>query len=443
MGTPHHITILPPRQTGGTLPRQTAGGALSHAHPPARSLYIHTPFCFHKCHYCDFYSIVDTQDRQRAFTTRLIDELRALAPHAAGAPLRTIFVGGGTPSLLHPDLWRELLRALDDLFDLSLIRMAARGPVSSRDGSPASADVPAAEFTVECNPESATPELMAILREGGVGRVSVGAQSFDLRHLKTLERWHSPDNVGRAIDAAQAAGIPRQSVDLIYAIPGQTLEEWDRDLSIALSFRTTHLSCYSLTYEPNTAMTARMRAGEFAPADEDLDTDMFLHTARTLAAAGLPRYEVSNFAVPGHESLHNLAYWRQEQWLAAGPSASGHVYAADDPAMGGFRWKNVPRLGDYLDSEGFSPVVEIETPDPARALRERIMMGIRLAEGIDAREILRAAGVTNPGQDSELASAAGKLVDRALLTTAGGRWTLTEDGFLMADGVAGELMAAV
>src|SRR5262249_54522169 len=158
-------------------------------------------------------------------------------------------------------------------------------------------------------------------------------------------------------------------------------EEWDHDLRRALELRTTHLSCYSLTYEPSTAMTARMRAGEFTPVDEELDADMFVHTARTLAGAGLARYEGSNFAAPGRESRHNLAYRRQEQWLAAGPSASGHVYAGKDPGAGGYRWKNVPRLGDYLESEGFSPIVELETPDAARALRERIMMGLRIAEG--------------------------------------------------------------
>lgn len=435
MGTPHHITILPVRQTDAPSPpgsarppRSTARESLSHPHPPVRSLYIHTPFCFHKCHYCDFYSIVDTQERQQAFTTRLIRELEALAPHASGEPLRTIFVGGGTPSLLHLDCWHELLAALDRLFDLSLIRTAA---------SPGAATP--AEFTVECNPESATPELMSLLRSGGVGRVSVGAQSFNLTHLKTLERWHNPDNVPRAIEAARAAGIPRQSVDLIYAIPGQTLDDWDRDLATALAMRTTHLSCYSLTYEPNTAMTARMKAGEFPPTDEDLDTDMFLHTVARLRDAGLPRYEVSNFAVPGHESLHNLAYWRQEQWLAAGPSASGHVYASE-PHRGGYRWKNVPRLGDYLDSDGFSPIVDLELPDPARALRERIMMGIRLAEGLDSRRLLADTARLNPHLAEKLSETAADLARRRMLTITPERWTLTETGFLLTDGVAGELM---
>lgn len=427
-----------PRQTDGgvrtpadqgPIARPTAAAALAHAHPPVRSLYIHVPFCFHKCHYCDFYSIVDNQDRQEAFAARLIEELGALAPHAAGKPLRTVFVGGGTPSLLRTDLWRKLLGALDRLFDLTVIR--------DRPGDRRG------EFTVECNPETVSTELMGILSAGGVNRVSIGAQSFDPQHLKTLERWHDPGNVERAVEMARAAGIERQSVDLIYAIPGQARAQWEADLTRAIALDTSHLSCYSLTYEPGTAMTARLNAGQFTRADEELETDMFLATVARLRAAGLERYEVSNFARPGDESRHNLAYWRQEQWLAAGPSAAGHVWAGADPAGGGYRWKNVPRLGDYLDSGGFAPVVELETPDRARSIRERIMMGLRLSEGIDGAAVLRDAEAAATGSAERLLSEAEGLRDRGHLLLDGGRWTLTDDGFLMADGAAAALMAAV
>jgi oxygen-independent coproporphyrinogen-3 oxidase len=426
--------------------RPTAGAALAHAHPPAPSLYIHTPFCVHKCHYCDFYSIVDTQDRQEAFGERLTRELRALAPHAG--PLATIFVGGGTPSLLGLGVWERLLTELRSGFEF---RGGPSGQCTSASDGSGSLRIPGPrnpipapfEFTVECNPESTTPELLALLKAHGVNRVSIGAQSFNHRHLKTLERWHNPDNVRRAVELAQAAGIERQSVDLIYAVPGQTLEEWDADLREAISLGTTHLSCYSLTYEPNTAMTARLRAGEFTPIDEDLDAEMFRHTAATLGAAGLARYEVSNFARPGDESLHNLAYWRQEQWLAAGPSASGHVYAGEDPAMGGYRWKNVPRLADYLGDGGFSPIVDLETPDAARGLRERLMMGIRLNEGLDAPRTLRDAMLVDPGAPARLERLVGKLIGQGLLHDDRARWRLTEPGFLMTDGVAAQLMGCI
>ncbi len=397
-----------------------AGEAFATAHEPARALYIHVPFCFHKCHYCDFYSFVDTQDRQAPFVDALERELAHLAPHAAGAPLRSIFVGGGTPSLLRPDLWTRLLASLRARFDLS---------------------DPSLEFTVECNPETVTPELMGILHSGGVNRVSIGAQSFDAAHLKTLERWHDPDNVERAVALASGAGIPRRSIDLIFGVPGESLASWRADLARALALArrpdgVEHLSCYALTYEPNTAMTARLRRGEFAPVDEDEEADMLLATVETLREAGLERYEVSNFARPGGECRHNLGYWRQEQWLAAGPSASAH--------LAGFRWKNVPRLTDWMEgvnASGLSPVTDFERPDPARALAERLMTGLRLREGLPAEEMLARAGAL--GAEDALRRAVDRAQARDLMRSDRGRWTLTDSAWLLADGIASELMQAV
>ena len=367
-----------------------------------RSLYIHVPFCFHKCHYCDFYSLVDTRDRQQPFTERLVAELEALSSYAG--PLESLFVGGGTPTLLRPELWRELLSTLRDRFDLA-----------------------AAEFTVECNPETASAELFDILVGGGVNRISIGAQTFNTAHLKTLERWHDPANVGRAVQLAREAGIGRQSIDLICAIPGQTLIEWRQDLEHALDLGVTHLSCYALTYEPNTAMTARLKRGDFTPADEDLEADMLELTLATLRDAGFERYEVSNYARPGDACRHNLAYWRQEPWLAAGPSASGHV--------AGWRWKNVPRLDSYLGEPltvGLPPAVDVEPPDERRALAERLMTGLRLSEGIDAR-----------GLPATLHTLARQQHERGFLLMDGDRWRLTDAGMMLADGIAAEFMALV
>jgi oxygen-independent coproporphyrinogen-3 oxidase len=429
---------------GDAPARGHAQGAVRGGAGPARSLYVHVPFCFHKCHYCDFYSIVDTRDRQEAFTQRLVRELRALAPWAAGAPLRTIFVGGGTPSLLRVDLWERVLAALGEYFDLSLIRRAGAATGAARDTNEAGREREA-EFTVECNPETVTPALMGALRGGGVTRVSVGAQSFDPRHLKTLERWHDPANVHRALEMARGADIPRASIDLIYAIPGQTLEDLDADLRTALGtglgpeggLGLSHLSAYSLTYEPNTAMTARLKRGEFAPAPEDLEVEMLGLLLERTRGAGLERYEVSNFARRGEESVHNLAYWRQEQWLAAGPSASGHV--------AGHRWKNAPRLDDYLsvDDEGFAPIVEHESPDARRALIERLMTGVRVREGFDAGEIAAQAGAISPGVRDAVARVIDAEVGAGRLSVVGGRVGPTEAGFLLADGVALQFLEAV
>jgi oxygen-independent coproporphyrinogen-3 oxidase len=440
---------------GSHLPTAAAAllGAGLGQRPPVRSLYIHTPFCVHKCDYCDFYSFVDTKDQQAAFTERLLQELVALAPHAAGAPLRTIFVGGGTPSLLRPELWARLLACLDDHYDLALIRaQPPAGPTAQASG-PGPVAWPSSEFTVECNPESATSELMGVLRSGGVDRVSMGAQSFVPRHLQTLQRLHEPARVALAVQAARAAGIPRVSIDLIYAIPSQTLDEWASDLRTALALGITHLSCYNLAYEPGTGLTNRLKRGQVTPVDEDLEAEMFELTSALLEPAGLRRYEVSNYAQPGHESRHNLAYWLQEQWLAAGPSASGHIWAGPTMLAGSHRTKNVGSLAAYLahSASGLSPLADHEPPSPPRALRERLMTALRLAIGLDATALLRDAGHLQPASVPRLESAARELAGDGLLIDEPPRpgeaparcWRVTPRGWLIADFVAKRLMKCV
>lgn len=401
---------------------------------PVRSVYMHMPFCFHKCHYCDFYSIVDQQDRMGVFTNALIREIGLAAPWARAGdralPLETVFVGGGTPTLLAPELWRRVLAELRSRFDLSAF------------GPPSAGVRPRGEFTVECNPETATPELMGVLAEGGVNRLSIGAQSFDPVHLKTLERWHDPANVGRAVGLARDAGIERVSVDLIYAIPGQTVGEALSDIDRAIGLGVEHVSAYSLTYEPGTAMTARMERGAFNPADEETDAEMFERVGERLEAHGMRRYETSNFAYPGAECRHNLAYWRQRDWIGIGPSASAHI--------AGHRWKNAPRLGTYLaalEAGEPCPVIDHEPPDPRRALAERIMTGLRLCDGLDAASVLCDAHAIGSGLPSALRAAAEGLRRDGLLRARGGkrpeRWVLTPRGTMLADGVAAGLMGVV
>ncbi|MFO0963020.1 MAG: radical SAM family heme chaperone HemW [Phycisphaerales bacterium] len=319
--------------------------------------YVHVPFCFHKCHYCDFYSFVDAQDRQEAYVQRLEEELAAMAGFV-GAPLETLFVGGGTPTLLRPPLLARALAAV-------------------RAHLPFAAD---AEWTVEANPETVTPEVAQTLVAAGVNRVSLGAQSFDPALLQTLERWHEPASVARAVGHLRAAGVARVSLDLIFGIPGATLEQWERDLDQALALEPQHLSCYGLTYEPNTAMTRRLQRGEFEPCEEDLEAAMFERTQARLGAAGFEQYEISNWARGAPERCrHNLLYWRNRDWLAFGPSASGHA--------SGLRWKNVPRLADWLEQGPGSPAVDVEQATPDMRAGERLMMGLRLREGIAPAEL--------------------------------------------------------
>ena len=400
---------------------QTARSVLEREHEPVRSLYIHVPFCFHKCHYCDFYSVVGDESRHEQFVRALLRELEALAPHAG--VLDTIFIGGGTPTILSVEQWERILLLLYRHYRL-------------RDGC---------EFTVECNPETATPELMATLAQSGVNRLSVGAQSFDPRHLKTLERWHEPANVQRALALAAEAGIERRSVDLIFGIPGQTMDEWLDDLARAcdLSPSIGHISCYALTVEMDTALAERIRLGDMAPPDEDLQARMYEATVVFLRERGFSRYEVSNFAksgLGGGPSEHNLAYWRQRSWLAAGPGAAAHVRGGGSS----WRFRNVPHLrhwGEGASDGGFVPVTDVEPPDGQRLAREVLMTGVRLAEGVDldGPDLAELDGAARWA----IAREAERLVLIGEATLVGSRLCLTNIGFLHADSIAADLMACV
>lgn len=380
--------------------------------PPAlpQSVYVHIPFCFHKCHYCDFYSIVDTPEKQEQFVDRLSTELLSLQPLAT-SPARTIFIGGGTPTLLQPHLWQRLLPVIGTITRLQ----------------------PSTEFSVEANPETVTQELLDILVAGGVNRLSIGAQSFNPAHLKTLERWHDPANVARAVELSRAAGLNNLSLDLIFAIPGQSLDDWLGDLDTAIALHPTHLSCYALTFEPNTPLAVRLNSGQVQRLDEDLEAEMFLATRRRLREAGYAAYEISNFARPGYECRHNLAYWRNEDWFTAGPSASGHV--------AGLRWKNAPHLGRYLDSSSLAPLSECERPAPATRLAERLMMGLRLAEGLDFASVMSQAAEFGRGE--ALAAAIAVNTHSGHLLSTDGRLTISEPSLLIADTILGGLMRAV
>ena len=391
------------------LPQPTPRPVAADQLPPAahagrlRGVYLHVPFCFHKCHYCDFYSFVDSRDQQPAFTERLLVEIDTLIARPGLDPLETIFVGGGTPTLLAAAHWRRILERLA--------------------GLPRATDL---EFTVEANPETITPELADVLVAGGVNRISIGAQSFEPRHLKTLERWHDPDNVERGVDTFRAAGLRRINLDLIFAIPGQTLADWRRDLDRAIALEPDHLSCYNLTYEPKTAMTARRNAGVVEPVDNDIEAAMFETTLDTLSAAGFEAYEISNFARPDEACRHNLLYWTNANWWALGPSASGHV--------DGVRWKNVPRLGDWLQTSPWSPVTDVEQVDAHTRAGEELMLGLRLTRGIDAARF--DALTTSPDRRT----AATEAFAAGHLERVDDRVRLTRTGLLVGDTIAARLL---
>jgi oxygen-independent coproporphyrinogen-3 oxidase len=315
--------------------------------------------------------------------------------------------------LLAPHLLKKLLIVIENEFDLT----------------------PATEWTIESNPETLTDDICEVLASSGVNRISMGAQSFNLDHLKALERHHDPESVERSILRAKAAGFERLSLDLIYGIPGQTLDQWADDLSRALALPIDHLSAYALTYEPNTAMTARLKKGEFTATPDELEVEMYNHTLDQIRAHGMARYEVSNHSKPGSACLHNLAYWRGMNWLAVGPSASGH--------LDGTRWKNTPRLDEYLKTsdDGFAPICELETPDPRRELMDRMMMGIRISDGLDQAGMLAEANLF--GRSGQVTQAMDMCIDQGWVILQNERWMLTDSGYHFADRVARELIGTL
>ena len=394
-------TIQPPQVSLRQLPAAQIEG-----------LYVHVPFCFHKCHYCDFYSITrQSEQRMERFVERVLAEAAQWSEGGATPPRpRTVFFGGGTPSLLPLPMMRKLIEGLRERFDLSAV----------------------VEWTVEVNPATARQDYCRMLRECAVDRLSFGAQSFDRGQLQTLERHHDPDDVARSLDTARGAGFRRLNVDLIYAIPGQDLASWDRSLSQALALGTTHLSCYGLTYEPNTPIAVKRRLGQLVAAEEEAELEMFRHARRRVRDAGLEAYEISNYAAPGEECRHNLVYWTGGNYIGVGPAAASHVE--------GWRWRNRPHLGEWEEAvdAGRLPATEVEQLTPRRRAAELAMLMLRLTRGIDL-----AAFAARTGFDARtLFSAKFQQLSRlALIEDHADSIRLSDNGLPVADAVASEFLA--
>ena len=368
------------------------------------AIYAHIPFCRHKCHYCDFYSLVDQRDRTGPFADRFELETEAIRGFIDTSKIRTAFVGGGTPTLLEPPLLARVLAAI--------------GTIPERTFE---------EFTVEANPETVSEAVAATLVAGGVDRVSLGCQSFQPDLLKTLERWHDPTVVPIAVERLRAAGIGRISLDLIFGIPGSTIEDWDRDLDAVLALEPDHLSCYGLVFEPGTPLAEKQRLGRIDAIDDSIESLMYDRTRERLAAEGFEQYEISNWARPGEACLHNLVYWEEGDWLAIGPAAAGN--------LGGIRYRNLPRLDDWLDGSGLSPVVNVDEPSAAVASGERLMLGLRLRRGIE-----RAVVDGLVRGHAERQAAMGRHLDRGNLVWLDDRLRIADGSVMLADDILSDLL---
>ena len=377
---------------------QTSAAAPKDQRDSALALYVHWPFCVSKCPYCDFNSHVREQVDQAAWRDALLADLAHEAALLPGHRLTSIFFGGGTPSLMPPATVEAVIAA-------------ARSHWATAD------DV---EITLEANPNSAEAANFADLASAGVNRISLGLQSFDDNSLAFLGRAHSASEGQRALAAAQGA-VDRVSFDLIYALPGDDEVSWSRDLDRAISLGTEHLSLYELTIEPGTRFATMVAKRDFEPLDAETAARLFELTQERTAAAGLPAYEISNHAKPGAESRHNLSYWRYRDYAGVGPGAHGR--------RGGMRTVRHKKPENFLSAVGRNRhgLVEEEQLTGEEAAHEALVMGLRLAEGINPAALADRLGIE-------------RLVDEEAVERLIGHGLLERDGPILRTSLAGRLL---
>jgi putative oxygen-independent coproporphyrinogen III oxidase len=413
------------------------------------SAYVHYPWCLKKCPYCDFLSVAAERESldHHTYADAVIAELERRRELIGDAELRSIFFGGGTPSLWEPSELGRVLAAI-------LAAFPNRGNASDPDTASR-----APEITVECNPTSFSVERGNALFDAGVNRLSIGVQSLDAKRLEFLGRLHDPAGGLRAVEQALASNVPRVSADLIFGVVGQSAEDAAREAATVAALGVTHLSAYALTIEPNTEFGARARKGSLPLLPENDVAESFSAVSATLSGAGFDHYEISNFAREGHRAEHNLRYWRGEDYLGLGCGAWGTTHFTTHPTpppdsepseRTRVRYRNTPSPDRYLEArtrwgelarDGSAPkalVAEREVIDPETALRERLMLGLRIEEGVDLEASAAALGVEawTPARRATVE----KLVARSRLERDGSVLRIPRSAWLFADGTIAELM---
>ncbi len=375
--------------------------------PVVRHLYVHVPFCVRRCSYCDFSIAVRKTIPAQEYVETVLTEWRSAdpGPTARGGPeaLETLYLGGGTPSLLPPP---DLARLLTSLFD------AFRSTTSLDDG----------EVTLEANPEDVTPESAGVWRAAGVNRVSLGAQSFDDRVLQWMHRSHDAARIGDAVRMLRAAGIENISLDLIFALPEDLQRDWDRDLDHALALRPTHVSLYGLTVEPRTPLDRWISRGATKLPADDRYAEEYLHAHRRLHADGYQFYEVSNAARDGFRSRHNSAYWSGRSYLGLGPAA--HSFDGSTRRWNIAAWEAYRRA----IAEGRSPIESEEVLTPEQEKLERAYLALRTSEGL-SRSIVPSVHLS-------------AWLGAGWVVVEGDRVRCTPEGWLRLDELVAKLFAA-
>ena len=359
-------------------------------------IYLHIPFCHRVCPYCSFYKHTPGDTPIGSF----VDALAAEAKSRITANPRTLYLGGGTPSMLSPGHLTRLFTALHDTVDFSKL----------------------AEVTLEANPATFDAAKARLFRELGVTRVSLGIQSFTPHVLEILGREHSVAQASESVAILREAGIPSINIDLMFSIPGQSKDDWQKTLEHAISLNPDHISAYNLTYEEDTAFFESLRRGEMRE-NEDHDAEFFHLADELLTAAGFDHYETSNYARPGHHSSHNQGYWRGEDYLGLGPSAVS--------TLDSIRSKNVPDTAMYVSQITAigNALAESETLDAEARRLERIALGLRTRDGI-------SLGLLSP----DARQRAAHLVSEGLARIEGDRFILIHHGRALVDPIAAELV---
>lgn len=376
------------------------------------SVYIHVPFCRKKCLYCDFVSIEGSPVSRDHYVATVVREMELRSEMLAGpATVSTLYIGGGTPSLLDPEQIGSLLDAAGRCFDLA--------------GD--------AEITLEVNPGTVTAASLAGYQTAGVNRLSIGVQSLDDAMLALLGRIHTADEARAAVSLARSAGFDNVGIDLMHSLPGQTLAHWEQTLRDAISLGPEHVSSYGLTLEEGTPLCELHERGGFSLPDEEAAAQMYESAMDLLPAAGFEQYEIANFARPGYRSRHNQVYWERGNYLGLGVAAHSFL---DSPGYGR-RWHNPADIGEYcrLISAGMLPAVDDMELSRQDALGETLFLGLRRLEGVSLEVFRLEFGVT-------IADAFPGVVERhlanGLLERGGGRLWLSRRGLLLANRVFAE-----
>lgn len=371
------------------------------------ALYVHVPFCAARCRYCDFCSTAyESQLAEQVIDAELVELARRA--ERLTQPADSIFVGGGTPTILPPPLLTRLMQALG----------AFAGPST--------------EFSLEANPNSLSEESLSIVRRAGVNRLSIGVQSFQDAELAVLGRLHSADEARRALLRAAQAGLTSLSADLIYGIPGQSLEGWQNSLRQLLDLPIDHVSCYCLSLEPGTPLAEDVEAGRETPMDESLQRECYELAIDLLAEAGLEHYEISNFARPGHRCRHNLVYWHNRPYLGVGPSAVSY--------LDGRRTGNTHDLQAYVEDiqVGRAPTAMTEQLFGRALMAETLMLMLRLRDGVD-RQAFRARFGEDPAEAFD--APVRRYLQLGMLDLTSDRLALTRPALFVADTILADIVA--